>query len=91
LPFIVSPYLSIKGIRVRVWRRIAIKGSENENKGYASFVPVGRKTAPDKFLRTRMLSTCSIKERTMVNRPAENFLSTNINGSGGFYFEKQPD
>jgi hypothetical protein len=27
--------LSIKGIRVRVWRRITIKGAENENKGAA--------------------------------------------------------
>jgi hypothetical protein len=42
----------MKGIRVRVWKRITIKGSENENNGYARFVPVGLKTAPDKFLCT---------------------------------------
>jgi hypothetical protein len=38
-------------MRVRVWRRITIKGAEKENKGYASFAPVGRKTVPDKVLR----------------------------------------
>jgi hypothetical protein len=27
----------MKGIRVRVWKRITIKGSENENNGYGRF------------------------------------------------------